>query len=200
MLNYTAQNKEYAMSNIICPHCTVENPPESQFCQSCGKAIATGAPVTPQIVDKQDWATTETGKTLQSEELRRISRKAVTALFAVSILQFLGGILIYFLFKGNRPYDMTQEEYERTLNLTLVVVLGLGVIFALLGFWARKAPLPSAIVGLVLFVSVHLLDALVDPTALVRGWLVKIIVIVVLIKAIQAGLKHRQIQDSMTSS
>ena len=68
------------------------------------------------------------------------------------------------------------------------------MVFFALYFWARKQPLPASIVGLLVYVTMHLLDAIADPTAIARGIIMKIIIIAILVNAIQAGVKYRQLQ------
>ena len=50
------------------------------------------------------------------------------------------------------------------------------------------------VTGLVVFVTLHLVEAVMDPTSIIRGILIKIIVIVLLVSAIQAGIKYRRLQ------
>jgi hypothetical protein len=73
--------------------------------------------------------------------------------------------------------------------------VGVGVIFLALYFWARKQPLPAAIVGLVLFITYVVLLAVLNPATIAQGILMKIIVIAVLVNSIQAGVKYRQLQQ-----
>ena len=182
------------MSMAACPHCGAQNPEGAAFCQECGKALPSATPSAPRVVSGEAMAGTAAGQTVQSDQLRKQAGAAATALFAVAILQALGGILFYYLLKEN---PQVSPEALQSLLIGNLVLAG---IFAALGFWARVSPLPAAIVGLVLFVSVHLVSAIMDPATIVQGILVKVIVIVALIKAIQAGGKYRQLQVQMRAS
>lgn len=175
------------MATISCPHCQAENVAPAAFCEKCGKALPNTADTAPQVISGDAVATTELGKDVQAQQLHKRSRQASTALFAVAILQTLGGIVLYFLFRDEPGVDV---GVAKTL---LVVNLILAVIYAALGIWARSSPLPAAIVGLVLFLTVIIIGAVAEPISLVQGIIVKIIVILVLIRAIQAGVKHRQL-------
>ena len=180
------------MSPIACPHCQSENPDGAEFCEQCGKAVPSSTPSGPRVVSGEVIAATSIGQNLQADLLRKAAGKAAGALFIVAGLTVLGGVLLYAL--GKR-LGLSASD----LNATLIVNLVLAGIFAALGFWARVNPLPGAIVGLVLFVSILVLNAVLDPASIVAGWLVKIIVVVVLTKAIQAGVKHRQLRGQMPS-
>lgn len=173
------------MSTTSCPHCGAANSPDGAFCESCGKALPTLTTGGPRVVPTAGYAASAAGRAIQSEELKAQAKKAAGALLAVAILQAVMGTLLVTV--AGRRKDMAG------LDLTLVyfTVYGVGVVFFALYLWARKNPFPAAIAGLVVYVTVHLLDAVADPSALTRGILVKVIVIVILVRAIQAGAKHR---------
>lgn len=177
----------------LCPHCSVENPDDAAFCGSCGKAVPASMSGGPRVVTTTGYASTGAGEALQLQELDRHRRKAFGVLLAVAILQaVVGGVVIAIGGIGNLEIEANAIAY--------VTIFGLAVIFLALSIWARYSPLPAAIVGLVLFCTVHLLDAIADPTAIVRGILVKIIVIVLLIQAIQSGIRHREIMRKRASA
>ena len=176
------------VGQIACPHCGADNPSTGAFCESCGKALPAAAPSSPRITTSATgFAATGAGRALQSEELHKQAKKAAGALLAVAIIQAVFGALVVFVIL---PKDIPAE----TRGVVMVSVFGIAAVFFALYFWARRQPLPASIVGLILFVTIHLLDALADPTALARGVIMKIIIIVILVNAIQAGVKHRQLQ------
>lgn len=67
-------------------------------------------------------------------------------------------------------------------------------IFGALALWAVRAPLVASAVGLSVFVLLHGADAVLDPSTLFKGILMKVVVITVLVNAIRSGIKHRQFQ------
>jgi hypothetical protein len=176
------------MEDVLCPHCAASNPTDAAFCGACGKAMPPSAASAPRLVKEGDAAATATGLAVQSAQLEMKARKAAGALLAVAILQTVFGTLLILMAKQGRGFMGIELGTP-----VFVAVFGLAAVFFCLYLWARRKPLPAAIAGLVLFVTVHVLDAVVDPNALWRGILVKIIVIVVLVKAIQAGVQHRKL-------
>ena len=175
-------------AKVSCPHCQAANSPSASFCVSCGKALPTLSAGGPRLVT--DIGASSAARGLISDELQKQTKKAATCLMWVAIIQtVLGGFLLLAL--SNAPADQLAVD----VGVLSVVLIGIAVAFWVLYFWARRSPLPAAIVGLVLFITLHVLDALADPTALARGWLVKIIVIVVLSKAISAGLKYKRLKE-----
>lgn len=184
------------MESIMCPHCQSPNALDASFCEACGKAVgaATGG---PRVVSGDDYAQTQAGAALQSDLLDAQAKSAAGALLLVAILQVLFGTLVIFVLRGStRPGAI---ETGVSIPILALSVYGIGAIFFALYFWARRNPYPAAIVGLLFFITVHLLDALADPAALFRGLIVKIVFIAILVKAIRAGTRHRDLLKRMQS-
>jgi hypothetical protein len=177
------------MDPITCPHCQHANLPDAQYCEACGKAVAVAA-TSPRIVSGNEFASTSVGLVMESEALTAQVKSASGALLAVAIIQVILGTIIVFALKG---FPGRGELESTAIPLVAFSVYGIGAVFFGLYFWARKSPYPAAIVGLVVFVTVHLLDIIADPSALARGILMKIIIITILIKAIRAGARHRDL-------
>lgn len=181
-------------SSIACPHCGAENFTPGAFCESCGKALPSASASGPRIVTDAD-ATTSAGQTLVRKSLEKDMKKAFTALMVVAVLQTIFGPIMLFAQKKALEVQNPGMEF-RIEPWAYGVVFGIAIAFWILAIWSRKAPLPASIVGLVLFVTLHLIEAVADPTTIAKGLLVKIIVVVVLSQAIQASLKHRQTMNA----
>ena len=178
---------------VACPHCGAENPAGGSFCERCGKALPAAIASQPRFVEGADLAATQTGRSLQAEQLRVQSRKASGALLAVAILQTLGAIVITALVRSGRPAPGLEAAEDADATVLGVVLFGLAGVYWALWWWSRRNPLPAAIVGLVIFLTVWFIDAMFDPGQILRGILIRIIIVAVLIKAIQAGAQHRRL-------
>lgn len=174
------------MATVACPHCGAVNEQLARFCAGCGKAVPGGSKG-PRMVSA-DQRMSSGAASLLGDELRKRSRRAATALLVVAILQTLGVVIFYFLLRGNPDFDQAE------VTAGLLVIGAAAAVFYGLFFWARRNPLPAAIVGLVLYVSLQLLDAVADPASIMRGILIKLIIIFMLVRAIQAGLEYRKLQ------
>jgi hypothetical protein len=177
--------------SIACPHCTAVNEMSTQLCGSCGKFV-TARSGGPRITNEKTLATTITGQTLQSEELAKTTKTAAGALLAVAILQTLGAAVVFFLLAPNASAAEKGALYA-TAIITMILSLG----FYGLAFWARKQPLIPAIVGTSVLCFVWLLDIIFDPASIARGIFIKILILAVLVRAIQAGLQHRKLKAAM---
>lgn len=179
------------MADSACPHCGASNPDGSAFCESCGKALPVRSAGGPALA-KPGSATTA-GRELLGDDYRKVMKRAFVALLVVAILQTLFGPVALFAQKAQMEKQNPGMVFE-IRPWSYAMIFGIAIVFWVLAFWARKSPLPAAITGLVVFITVHALDAIADPTTLARGFIVKIIVIVTLASAIKAGIEYRKLQ------
>jgi hypothetical protein len=165
-----------------------------QFCASCGKALPSAAPGGPHVVTGETVATTAVGRTVQAEQLRKQAGRAFGVLLFVGILNVVVGVGFYFLVQGR------SAEADQAARLVLTVCLIVGGIYVGLALWSRRNPLPAAIIGLVIYVSLQLIAVVQNPQMYLRLAIVipVIIIIVGLLRAIQAGVKHKQLREQMT--
>jgi hypothetical protein len=179
------------MATMTCPHCGAANPAGASFCESCGKALPK-ATDGPRIVDpKSGLASTEAGQSLQAQELQKKVKTAATALLVVAVLQTLATVIFAGIYASQGD---SGELAGITADPLVIGVLGaIAALFYGLYFWARKNPLPAAIVGLVVITTLYFLDFLADPASLVRGIIIKAIVIIMLVQAVTAGAQHRKL-------
>ncbi|MCB9853498.1 MAG: zinc ribbon domain-containing protein [Phycisphaerales bacterium] len=176
---------------FACPHCNSENAEGASYCRSCGKALPNPASTGPRIIEPSGFATTAAGSRAQTAELQAQIKKASGALLAVAIIQWAVGALLYFL---RDQFAEIQQIDPDGMNIVLAAVAIIGIVFFGLYLWSRKSPFPAAVVGLVVFVTLHLVEALIDPTTLYKGLLVKIIIIAILVGAVRAGVRYRAIK------
>jgi hypothetical protein len=146
-----------------CTQCNASNDSRSKFCAQCS------APLKDYEFDL-----------LHAPALRE-GRKWMGW---VAILYVIGGVLFAAIIGGSQGAGPAIAVL--LLNLVLAATQG-G-----LWWWAKRATFAAAVASLALYVTVILLEAVVDPASLVRGWLIKIVFIVVLVKAINAGLTVRR--------
>jgi len=171
-----------------CPHCgSSDNQPGTLFCRACHKALPIPG-ATPRLVEGRAMPTTAAGYQVQAQELTAVTRKAGGALLTVAIIQLIVGGVVYL---SARTLPGPQAAQAIVVS---VIIAGVGVVFLALYAWSKVNPLAAAITGLTLYLLIHLADAMLDPTAIARGFIVKIFVISVLCRAISAGMKHRNLR------
>ncbi|HOX43117.1 MAG TPA: zinc ribbon domain-containing protein [Myxococcota bacterium] len=145
----------------LCPKCGAQLPPADQFCGACGA---------DRFKDSEGKGSAD-----------RAMSQARGWILAVGIIYALSGLAFYLLLRDNLP-----EGAGATL---LATNFGLCAIHVGLFFWARTAPFPAAVVALVLFITVHVANAILDPTTLAQGLIVKALFLGALIRAVSLGHK-----------
>ena len=155
---------------VTCGPCQHANVSDMRFCEKCG------SPLHDDVFD-----------VLHAPALR----EARTWMGRVAVLYVIGGLLFGAIAFSNDPATGVGIVI---INLMLAATQG-G-----LWWWSKRAVFPAAVVSLALYVTVVLLDAVMDPMSLVRGWLIKILFIGALWKAIQAGLAVRRAQSMAQAS
>lgn len=119
---------------------------------------------------------------MQSSETKAMLleiKKVQSAMLSIIAVQVFG--MVYLLVTGE-------------LDLTMgVVMFAFTAVYVWLWAWCKRNPLAAAIVGLVVFVVVHLIEALIDPSALARGAVIIVALTAVLSWAVTCGMKHRKL-------
>ncbi len=182
------------MDSTSCPHCGAAVVVGGAFCESCGKALPQAGAGGPRVIAESAFATTSAGVALQADELRKQLGRASGALVLAAVVQTIFGFVEYVILSQDRQIPVAR------MHAAVAVIFGIAVIFWGLFIWSRKSPLPAAIVGLVLYVSLWMLDMIValkniqsHPNGLLNGIIIKVIVTAALIRAVGAGVKYRQI-------
>ncbi len=86
-----------------------------------------------------------------------------------------------------------------SMGFAFGVPIGLGLVFLLLYWWARKSPLPALITALGLYVAAIAANAIFDPSSLYHGLVFKILFFCGIIAGIRAELessREKQVRES----
>ena len=85
------------------------------------------------------------------------------------------------------------QDFEDTAKKVLTgLVIFMAALFAFLGYWSTKRPFTAILIVLIIFVSLQVFNAIVDPSSLMQAWYLKIAVPLFLIM----GLRNaKDIQD-----
>lgn len=186
------------MSEIACPHCQTPNPAENSFCRSCGNALPRSNDG-PRVIFGDALPQSAVGQALVVDDLSKQIKRVFYTLLAVGLIQLTCGAVMVSMLQNN-------QETANQLPLMLVVQFGVALIFIALSFWSRKNPLPAAIVGLVIFATIVVLNVVASVSRLSEGgprgagigglgigWL-DIVIMVLLVQGIQAALKYRNLR------
>jgi hypothetical protein len=152
---------------IRCQRCGTTSPAGHTFCDSCGSSLNDYSPE------------------IEALYLPKL-KKARGWILAVGILYGVSGLILSAV--------MRRKLGDELAGFVLMTNLALMAIHIGLWAWAKRAPFAAAVVALVLYITVHLAEAVSDPSSIARGLLIKIIFLSALIQAIKAGLEIRRLQ------
>ena len=88
-----------------------------------------------------------------------------------------------------------KESSVRTTQLASVGFAALGGVFIAFGLLVYRYPVPITVSALALYLAGAAINAAFDPTTLVQGIILKIIVIVALAKAIKSAIAYQREQQ-----
>jgi hypothetical protein len=81
-----------------------------------------------------------------------------------------------------------REQAIRSTRLVNGIAVLIGLVFVVCGVYVYQYPVPATVISLVLYLGSAAVYGVLDPTTLARGWIIKIIVVVCLFKAVQAAI------------
>ena len=80
------------------------------------------------------------------------------------------------------------------------VAVFLGVLFVVFGLMIKMFPVPITVLSLVLYIGAAAVFGLMDPTTLLRGIIVKVIIVAGLFKAVQAAIAYQKEQSAASTA
>jgi hypothetical protein len=184
------------MPKVQCIYCDkVYDPLRTRgLCTECGREHPPGTLTqAPGAFHAAVAAERMPGRRFTQEELQA-QRQASNALFGVAFLYLVGNgvLLVFFVLAVQQQGQPIPQQAVQALVLFGAALLAVPLVFAGLGWWARYEPLAPAILGLILYTGVALVGCVVG-----WGWgcgsiVVKILIFIALVRAVQAALAARQ--------
>jgi hypothetical protein len=193
-----------------CPKCRAGVPTGEKFCASCGFQIQ----VSP--AEARDIGARVGLKHEKQTHQQRIRSGRVTILVVAGILT-AGAFFFYASGKsevgkakaemdrirGNEKYDQEKvAEADRTIakadsqnTVALVINLVVAACFVGLWVWAKSRALPATLAALILFITVIVIGAVMDPADILKGIIMKVAVIAFLVKAVDSARKYQRMQE-----
>lgn len=186
---------------ITCPSCGAVTPPNDRFCAACGQAMP--APETYMLAKR--------------------TREATVAIWTLAVLFAIFGVIMFFVTKSQTADVLDKlaaadPNYSQTIDGTvytvrevrdqlawapwnvLMVNAILSVVMVGLAIWSRRAPLAAIVIAAATYATVQVANAIIDPTTIAQGIIVKIIVIAALLRGIQSALKQRSASSAAAAA
>ena len=93
-----------------------------------------------------------------------------------------------------------KEQAVRSTRLVNGVAVIIGAVFIGCATMVYTYPVPATVISLVLYLGSAAVYGVLDPTTLARGWILKILIVVALFKAVQAALAYESERKADTAT
>lgn len=141
-----------------------------KFCGKCGYPFHASSEEQKQF--SINYTLNGYGKEVAGDRVK----EARVVLFVIAIFTFISALIL------------NAQEHN---GLLLGINLFLAFIYAGMGFWAGYKPFAAIFTGTLIYLSIIILAAVVDPSTIFQGIIFKVIFIVALVKASYSASKFR---------
>jgi hypothetical protein len=108
--------------------------------------------------------------------------KATKSLYWLAGLGACGNLVMYFI------------NNDSGYLLAAFLIPGLFIPMAL---WSRKSPYQALLTATIIYILIILTDAVAEPSSMLHGLLLKVIIIGVLVKGVRAGKDSKRLWDKL---
>lgn len=149
-----------------CSHCGQEMDATATFCDHCGY------PENGTDQQKSRFI----GKMAFNKSWNEDAKKKIKS--AKNTLYVLSGVMAVF---GFIQYTVHESIYALGIDFAL------SLVYLALAFWTDTKPLIAVLIGLLLYLTIIVINAIVDPTSLFQGIIWKVVIISFLGKGIYSA-------------
>jgi len=154
-----------------CENCQTLNSTQQKFCTQCS------FPIGGTDEERQIFRSTITSRKWLLNEAESRVRSAKT------IIYVLAGIFILFgLYRG-----FGQDSFP-----DMVVNIVLAIVFLIFAAWAEKNPFGAILTAFILYLTVQVVNAFVEPSTIFSGIILKVIFIGAFIKGIRSAQEAKE--------
>jgi hypothetical protein len=168
---------EMESQQLLCRCCKKQVTETDDFCPNCGFPLKGTEAEQGKFIGR--YILNDSNSMGNAVNVDETTRKGGNALFVAAGFMVLGGLII-----------MLRDETGDGPILLLINII-VAAMYVGLGFWSKKNPFAAILVGLIIFVSLIIINAIVEPISIIQGIIVKVIVIGYLIRGLVAASKAR---------
>jgi hypothetical protein len=153
-------------SFAVCEHCNSINGPLSKYCSQCS------FPIRGSEEEKASFQLTVSSRRRFFDDAMGKIKSARSAIFGLAALFFIFGLFMGF---GMGDYA------------TMIVNLVLCVIYLVLAAWCNQNPFGALLTAFIIYLTLIVINMLIDPATLFQGIIIKIVIIAWLAKGIRSA-------------
>ena len=175
-----------------CPKCSAPIMEGQAFCESCGEQLKAG-------VERRE-AVPRAGGEITDQHRKHI-RSARFAIMVVAIITIIVSIVMWYMLQrdidkaSGNPLMLINEKIVAFQKVAIASTFFVGLLFIGLFFWAKKNPFGASLTALIIYATSILVQAGMEPETLVKGIIIKIIIILALVRGVQAGLAYKKLDS-----
>ncbi|MDY8136864.1 zinc ribbon domain-containing protein [Aquimarina sp. 2201CG5-10] len=163
--------EEITIQNVSCSQCSTEMTLETKFCTNCGY---------PQNGNEKEKAVFHANRVMKNSQIKDDEKRIKSArntLYWMAGLSFAFGLILFF---------RTQDTIE------LIVQTIVSGIYLLLAYWSQQKPFAAILSGLLLYLTIIAILAIVDPFTIFSGIIFKVIIIAFLVKGVYSASQNNK--------
>lgn len=210
---------------IACEECGELNDVADAWCSSCGASTGRASvdgPARREPAARESRPRKAHGGAAQRARHARLGRQVQSAgrwILVLAVVFFVSGSIVgYQTHRGaeevrvalntldfDESYELetgevfTVSEVHQQINREVLLAFGISYLlaFIMLGlfFWSKSSPMPAILTALGVYLVVLTLNAIVDPTSIFRGVILKVFILTGIGVGIRAAMDQRAMQS-----
>lgn len=161
-------------NQLTCSNCNAIISSTDNFCTACG------FPEKGTDEEKAKFHAKSVMKKNKHIDAGKKVKSAQITLYVVGGITGLFGVILYFV----------QEDMA-----TLITNIILSAIYVALGLWCNKKPLAALLSGLLLYITILVFNAMIEPASLYKGIIWKILILTYLGKGLYSAKAAQKIME-----
>jgi hypothetical protein len=174
----------------ICRKCGKEATDDQVYCSNCGDPLNGGlkkeSPSSPRDLVSSD-----------EEEQRRLIKEARISIMVVVVVIIISSLLRWLQLESELSKIAPMLVDQDAVDMARVSIVGdflLSAFFIFLFFLAKSSPFGATLTGFIVFITIIIVSAVIEPKSLIMGILLKILIIAVLVNGLRAGIGYKKIR------
>jgi hypothetical protein len=170
-------NPPYVTGHIaICEHCKAENLPEKKFCTQCR------FPMAGTDEEKSRFRSDIAKNQILLKDAEERIQSAKNIIYVLAGFSIIVGLILFF----------SQDDTASLVVYGLIAILYLG-----LAAWCSANPFSAILTAFIVYITLQIVSAFIDPVTIVSGLLWKVIFIAAFIKGIRAATEARSFMQDL---
>lgn len=159
-----------------CENCSSSAASDNVYCTSCGY------PILGSQEEKSRYILRVSSRKRLLHDAKLKVKEARTAIFVLAGLTLVFGLI---------------AEFASDDTATAIVSLVLCLFYLIMGVWSNKNAFGAILVSFIVYITLNILNAIVDPATLVQGIIIKIIFILAFIKGIRSASEAQRLMKEL---